>query len=316
MIELRTLPMRKSPFHQEIKNSKTKSVSFRLPIDAHDRLMKYFEANYDFNAKTKGLNDLCFKQLDMLCDERKTFNNLECFMLLPKYTNDPDKLSISSQIIAIVNTECDFRKGFNHQSPFNHDYKIDYTLSDFNFENFPMEIIANTKDSCVYRTNIKDLNSFYTFKDRQSQLYYDYRFNQNEDLPNLNVEDCYFVRFPLNNYLDVYRNGQYQKDNFNDFHEGIYAFYDLEAHSYLYCIIEWSYSLEMDLITFDLHFVKHDDVIQKIYDAKDEKLNETFFNLPYTKDRMQKEIKEMISMLEENLSYYKSLLHDNCPDDD
>ena len=308
--------MNKSPFHENVKDGKSKSISFRLPIEAHDKLMKYFEANYDYNAKTKGMNELCFKKLDMICDERKSFNNLECFMLIPKYTNDIDKLSIASQIIAIVNTDCDFIEGFNHQHSFNDEYKIDYTMQDFTIENFPMEVIANTKNSCVYRTNKKDLNSFHTFKNRQSELYHDGRFDEVEDILNLNVDDCYFVRFPLNNYLDVYRDGQYQIKSFNDFHQGLYAFYDLEAHSYLYCIIEWSYSQEMNSISLYSYFVKHDEVIQKVYETKDEKINQTFINLPYTKTRMQNEIKKMIITLEENLSYYKSLLDDDFPDDD
>ena len=145
MIDYRVFSMNKSPFHDDnLAESKRETrKTIRLPTEAYEQLESYFEANnLDFS---KGIRSVCYEKLDTICNERKTFNNLEVFMLIPKSTIE-DELINKSQIIAIVNTECDFRSDFNHLRKFNDDYNLVYVLNDFEAKNFPMHIIQYTKE--------------------------------------------------------------------------------------------------------------------------------------------------------------------------
>lgn len=319
MIDIRLLPMRKSPFHDDnLANSKEDTrKTIRIPTEAYDRMNDYFEAN-NMNF-SEGVRSLCYEKLDTICNERKTFNNLECFMLIPNVkikdfdVNDMESavkqiyhiLNSESQIIAIVNTECDFRSDFNHVRSFNDDYNLIYEMKPFEAENFPMHILQNTKETCVYRTNKKALNSFHTFKDRLSILF-----------PNLNVDDCYFVRFPLNNYLDEFRSGQFQQEAFRNNHEGAYIFTDYDGILKYYCFIDWSYSHESDNIDFELYFTSEDNFLDDVRKVKcedgehDVKLINSalhFINGEYKRKRLEVYRKR----LEKELKLVNQLLEDN-----
>lgn len=326
-MDFRLLPMRKSPFHDDsLANSKSdKRPTIRIPSEAYERLNNYFEANnLDFS---KGIRSLCYDKLDTICNERKTFNNLEVFMLIPKIKIDNidlddmesavnlyyNILNTTSQIIAIVNTECDFREDFNHVRRFEDDYNLSYEMKEFNAENFPMNILRNTKDSCVYRTNKKDLNSFYTFKDCQSQLYDDNRFSTMEDMFSLGVDDCYFVHFPLNNYLDEFRNGQFQQKDFSNSHEGVYVF---EARNGLfkhYCFINWDYSKENDNISFELYFSDSEFFLDEVYKTKDEKLIYSALGV-INGDNRRKRLEEYKQRLSDEIDYVNHLLEKSIDD--
>lgn len=271
--------MRQSPFYDETLIEKSidskgkkreKRPTIRLPIETYNRLNEYFEANnLDFS---KGLRSFCYEKLDTICNERKTFNNLECFMLIPKakvkfntnssmeddHENFFHILNTHSEIIAIVNTDVDFRRNYHHVNSFDDNYNLAYELKDFSAENFPLSMFQNTKETCVYRTNTKTLRSFYALKDRLSSIFYD-----------LNVDDCYFVHFPLNNYLDVFREGQYHHETFSNMHEGIYVFQDFEKPIKHYCSISWSYSYESKGISLEFEFYDKDNFMNDIYETKD-----------------------------------------------
>ena len=155
--------MKQSPFHEETKANK-EMVSFRLEEDVIEKLEKHFKEVYD--EKSKGYKELCHKKMDSLCLDRKTFNHLEVFMLIPK-TEDIDELERKSQIIAVINTECDFRENYIHHVGFTKEYNISYELQDFNQRNFPLNILINTKDSCVHKVDKGSLNpSFNYFREQ------------------------------------------------------------------------------------------------------------------------------------------------------
>lgn len=325
MSDIKTFLMNKSPFYDvnaKRDSNTTKVVTFRLPIEAYNKLMNYFEDIYVENAKTKGFNHLAYKQLEMICDERKTFNNLECFMLIPRvkalegedetdvYLKTLDVLNNYSEIIAIVNTDCDFIDDYNHSLEFHDEYNLVYQLNSFNDRDFPMSILRFTKDSCVYRTNKADLNSFYTFKDRQRELYHD-NYNGNS----LDVEDCYFVRFPLNNYLDEFRDGQYQDKSFENSHEGIFAFQELSSKLNLYCVINWDYSRENKCVVLEYYFMDREDFLKSIFETLDEKLIEASSNAVDDKHRY-----EVLHRYKDNLEFQLSLVNqiieNGFPDED
>ena len=74
-------PMKQSPYHID-RSSKKQHLTFRIEEKAVEDLKKHFKTTSD-DGLSEGLRKLCFKELDNLCLERKTFNNLECFMLIP-----------------------------------------------------------------------------------------------------------------------------------------------------------------------------------------------------------------------------------------
>ena len=302
-MDFRTLPMNKSPFHDDkLSNSKSdKRPTIRIPIEAYNQINRYFEEN-NMNF-SEGVRSLCYDKLDTICNERKTFNNLEVIMLIPKINKDKIDLTdvesavneyyhilnSYSEIIAVINTECDFRRDFNHLRKFDDDYNLVYEAKEFNPQNFPMHILQNTKESKVYRTNQSTLNSFHSFKDRQSELY-----------PNLNVDDCYFVRFPLNNYLDEFRSGQFQQREFSNAHEGAFIF-EIEIDLKYYCFIDWSYFRDTESLYFEIYFSSQDDFITEISNSNDNKLIKAAFyvvNGEYGIERLKVIKSELLSQVE------------------
>lgn len=323
-MDFRIISTNKSPFHDDnLANSNSEAKkSIRLPTEAFERINTYFEEN-DMNF-SEGVRSLCYEKLDTICNERKTFNNLEVFMLIPKmelpypYDEDFDVeaftdnfyhiLNTYSEIFAMVNTECDFRSDFNHVRRFEDDYVLSYELKEFKAENFPMHILQNTTESKVYRTHKGDLNSFHSFKDRLSEVFHD----DNEF--SLNVDDCYFVRFPLNNYLDVRRNGQFQQSYYSNLHEGVYVFEALHGFIKHYCFIDWSYSIEDNNIHFEIHFDDEASFLDDVYKTKDDKLINSALGVVDGNDR-RKRLENFRNNLLDEVNYINHLLEDKSEDD-
>jgi hypothetical protein len=303
MSEFKTFRTYQSPFHKERNlQDKTTSVSFRLPTEAYNDLMDYFNNIFDSNAKTNGFKKISLNALDMICSERKTYNNLECFMLIPK-TDDIGEL-YDSEIIVFINDDIDFENDFNLVSKFNDDYNLVYSLYDFTEENVPFGIFTNVRESCLYRLR-KDfaLESWYSFTSALGTLYKD-----------LNLDDCYIVRFPLNNYLDVFRDGQYQNETYKDDHIGAYVFEDISSKRKIYCKIVWNYTHEMNLISFDLIFEPESEFINDIYKMNDKRLNEAINDVITDKHRIDV-LLEIRKNIEDELSFVDEILKNEYPDE-
>lgn len=294
----RTFSMEQSPFHKERDlQGKTELVSFRLPKEAYHDLMNYFEGVYEDNAKTRGFKQISLNALDKICSERKTYNNLEVYMLLPK-SDDIDVLNSCSQIIGFIDTEVDFNSSFNLVSVFNDDYNLVYDVRDFVESEFPMGIFSNTKEPRIYRTNWDTLYSFDLLVYRLNELF------------DLDVEDCSFVRFPLNNYLDVCRDGQYQNQSFNYEHQGAFVFNDVYTNNKYYCTVSWYYS--NNAMTFDFFFETVEDFSQQIYSRKDKKLINALNDVIIDKNRKEK-LLTIRKGLANDLSYIDDLLKEEFP---
>lgn len=258
--------MDKTPFYKD-RSKRTKNdiekKSIKFPKRFYKDLNKYFKSE-GFEDFSEGIRHLCQEALDGICPERKTFNQLEVIMLIPK-TDDIDELEAKSRIISIINTECDFDDDYVHDG-FNEQYNLTYPLTDFKKTLFPFGTYANLKESKVYRTNIRDLKSWNAFKIRQNELY---SLNVEED-ESLNLNDCYFVNFPLNNYLDIYDNGRYHDDSFEYAHHGVFIFRNyFDNGRFLFCNIGWEYSPVNDSIVTEFYFQDRDDFIMQIFDYKD-----------------------------------------------
>lgn len=281
--DFKMFTMSKSPFHKERNlKGKTKNIAFRLPIEAYEDLKNYFEGVYgEDGALSKGFKDLSYETLDSVCLERKNYNNLNVFMLIPK-TDDLDDLHCYSEIFAFIDIDNDIEDDFNVVSRFEDDYNILYNLVDFNEENVPMGIFAHSKEFCLYRLR-KDrvCDSFNSLSVGLYSLYPHLTDWINKDL------EFYMVRFPLNNYLDVFRNGQYQSLTYNNSHEGAFIFYDLVENRKIYSTIRWDYSPEGKHIFLDFLFYKPEDFSDVIYSVDDDKLTNVYRDIrdtDYRKD--------------------------------
>lgn len=316
--------MKKSPFHEDyVSNPKSdKRPTIRIPIEAYNQLNNYFEENnLDFS---KGIRSLCYDKLDTICNERKTFNNLEVFMLIPKmnlpYPYDENFdinsfqknfyhiLTTYSEIIAVVNTECDFKNNFNHIRSFNDDYVLCYQMEDFKAENFPLHILQNTNESKVYRTHEGALNSFHSLQNRLGEVFHD-----SNDF-SLDVNDCYFVRFPLNNYLDEFRSGQYQQEAFSNTHEGVYVFEAFDGAIRHYCYIDWDYSKENENIAFEIYFTDEASFLDDVYKTRDKKLIHSALAIIDGENR-RKRLEDYKYRLLGEVSYINMLLEENSDND-
>ena len=293
--------MKQSPFHEESKES-GEMVSFRLEKDVKEKLERHFREVYD--EQSKGYKNLCHRKLDSLCLERKTFNHLEVFMLIPK-TEDINELENKSQIIAIVNTECDFQDFYVHNLGFDDDYNLSYELQDFNQTSFPLNILLNTKDSCVHKIDKSCLKSFPIFKMELDRVYHS---SFNGDYFDIDVNDCYFVRFPLNNYLDEWKEGQYQHETFRENHIGAYVFQDVQNGLKLYCFIDWYYLADFDLnVHLDFQFVSDKHFIFEGSKSDDDEFKEAMKEAMSDKARKEHLLK-FKEQLETNLSFIDDLL--------
>lgn len=299
-------PMKQSPYHID-RSSDKEMLSFRIEETAVKDLEKHFK-NQGLD-KSEGMRKLCFKELDNLCLERKTFNNLECFMLIPK-TDNVLMLNNKSQVIAIVNTEADFKETYNHKRPFNDDYNVTYELINFERRFFAndLKILQNTRDSCVYNTIKRDLRDFAVFQDRQRALY----DGKGENF-DLNVDDCYFVRFPLNNYLDILSEGQYQHEEYKENHIGVYVLNDPLINRKLFLLIDWYYLSEFQVqMNIDIDFADAGKIMHHVMKTDDDKLIEAVEEAMTDKYRKERLI-GLKEKLERNLLVINDMI-DKCED--
>lgn len=237
----------------EMPNAKT----FRLNPYIQDELENHFKkSNMNW---TEGMSLIIHDYLDRVCLQRRTFNHLEVMMLIPK-TDNLDELVNKSKIISFINTETDFNEYYQHKA-FDGEYNLVYELKPFDKLNFPLNIIRETKGQCVINTSKEDCDSFEAFKQRQKELYDD-----------IDLDDCYFVRFPLNNYLDSFENGEYHHDSFKKDHMGIYVFQDpyvkinkgKDYERKIFFVIDWHYLSDISKIEFDFGFGEIDGIINWI----------------------------------------------------
>ena len=291
--------MDKSPFYKD-RSKRTdndiKSKSIKFPRLLYNDLDKFFKSE-GFETFTDGIKHICQDALDCVCPERKTFNQLEVIMLIPK-TDDINQLEAKSRIISIINTECDFDDDYIHDG-FNEQYNLTYPLTDFKKTLFPFGTYANLKESKVYRTNIRDLKSWNSFKNRQNELY----SSSVEKDESLNLDDCYFVNFPLNNYLDIYDKGKYHDDSFENTHHGVFIFRNHLDNKFLFCNIGWEYSPVNDSIVTEFYFQDRDDFIMQIFDYKDKDGN--------VDDRLIQCLKDSDSTDKESLKRLRNVLMAN-----
>jgi len=297
-MDFQDLRMNKSPFYKDSHHGKYKhgnpqeKVSFYIPKTAYNDLMKYFKSN-GLNL-TDGFNQMVSDNLAMINTSRRTvFNNIEFIMLIPKSASVIE-MTEKARVIALYNTDCDFTDDFNYQYGFDSKFNYQYDLRTFGegFFRKEMRIINSTKESPVMNVNKGDLENWNSFYSRLNEL------NRIEKW-DLNLDNCYFVRCPLNNYLDINRDGQFQSPTYDGKHEGIYIFNDLQRR--LFCLVNWSYSHENQSISFEIFFIIILEFMRILEEADFKPLRESYSNLEnsaFDKERMDNLIKSQEQFLE------------------
>ena len=266
---------KESPFHKEYEYKQGQNApTLRINPNITRELKNHFEESN--MTWTDGMSLIIHDYLDRLCLQRQTFNHIEVIMLIPK-TDDLDELNNKSKIIAYINTKTDFNEYYEHKG-FDGEYNLVYELKPFDELNFPINLLRETKNSCLINTPKEDCESFERFKESQKKLYSDLEDDEGND-EGLDLDDCYFVRFPINNYLDIKKNGAYNHDFLRKDHLGLYVFHDplikvndLNSERKILCFIDWHYLADVSRIEYDFEF--HDGVglinwIQNLYHDED-----------------------------------------------
>lgn len=302
MSDFQILRMSKSPFYKESHHGKYKhgnpqeKLSFYIPKAAYNDLMTYFKGN-GLNL-TDGFNRMVSDKLAMINSSRRAvFNNIEFIMLLPK-TDDILELSEKARVIALYNVDCDFVEDFNHRNGFDKSFNYQYDLKPFGegFFRKEMQIINSTKESQLRRINMGDLMDWKSLYSKLQEL-------SKEEEWNLNLADCYFVRCPLNNYLDINRDGQFQSPIYDGDHEGIYIFEDLKRK--YYCLITWDYSLENNSIAFiNISFITMREFMEILKNSDFKSLRESYSDLKNS-DSDKKKLESMIKAEEDFIDFLR-----------
>lgn len=309
----------KSPFAFE-RNYHAKSVSksFRLPEDVYNEIMKYYDSIYgEENNLTKAFRSITLEKIDSICRERKCYHDLNIFMLIPK-TDDIKELNDKSEIISFFTSE-DINN--INQDLLKHDYsKEEDILIKNNLTAFKLEgiyHISKILNPNCFKFDMSNVSSFDDFKIRLNKKY-----------PKIDISNSYIVHLMINNYFDIYRDGEFQSVIFDNNHVGAYIFVDYGLNNEgkainrkLHCIIEWSYNYNKLTINFKFtndttfhHLFKEDEVMNNndiketiLFASSDEDRKMTLLN-------MKENYEEMNEVLNNNLDRVNKMLKKEFPE--
>ena len=283
-----------SPFykkeHHEGKDGRIPDA--RIPKQLEEDLINYFEGN-GIN-KTDGIKQIIYEKMEKINTIGRTcFNNIELIMLLPK-TNNLKELNDKSELIALYNTDSDFDESYDYNDGFEKRFKILFDMKEFCEDFFPMEHLNMMKECKVFGLYFGEMMDWDSFSAKLGQKYED-----------LDIDDCYFVRFPLNNYLDVNRQGQFQHRKYMWRHRGLYVFDEFGFRRY-YLIMDWRYGGD-GLISLDYEFIPLRDFVTIMKDSPYEDIHEAYDYILHT-NHDKEEIKALIEENERTTDFLKRLL--------
>lgn len=313
--------IKESPFHEEYGGKKEPMGMVRIHNDKIKLLKKHFNSVYGKGGMTIGVERIIDDYMDRLCLKKGIFNHMEVVMLIPK-SDDIDDLQAYSEIIGLINTESDFNKNFNHTQKFK-DSGVIYELRTFERKGFHyvLEMFKNSIDSCAFKTSKEDLESFESFKQRQAELY-----------PDLDMNNCYFVRFPLNNYMDNFNHGKsVHYKSWKNNHLGGYVLVSAFENEEKFLLVDWYYISEiLSQIRIDFQFVpKHyfmetimsahrfdDKSDNEFYHDEDKRIISEELNVSFDKEYMDSFLEGIENDLIARLGLVRSLRQGNFWNDD
>ena len=282
---------KKSHHDKYVRDSAMEKVSFRMPKTAYKDLMTYFKGN-GWNL-TDGMNKILTDKLEMINTSKRTiFNNTEVIMLIPR-TSNISELNSFSKIIGLFNPDIDFHSSYVYKGGFKKSFNIRYRLNHFLEGIFPLEEFSMMNESRLFGIRLGEMTDWDLFYERMSELYSD-----------LDLDKCYFVKFPLNNYLDVNRQGQFQHHQYMGKHQGLYAFDDMGYHG-TYMALDWKYD-SSGLINLKFKFLPRDEFHHILRTSDFSPLNNALDDLLDSKFHI-KELDESIQATERQLEFLKNL---------
>lgn len=304
-----------TPFFKEshhgryVRGEPMELVNFKIPKTAYKDLIEYFKGNG--LTKTEGFNQLVSDKLNMINTHKRTiFNNIEIVMMIPK-TRNLEELNKKSFVLVLYNTKTDFENEFIYDEGFNKTFNFNYELEDFSF--LPIDIFNNLKTNIQFHISMHNPYKNAEFKEYHQRLEKETQYSA----PELKLSDYYFVRFPLNNYLDIKREGQYQHSGKRGYHEGLYVFDDFNHHR-LYFQLEWKYTpyptSESGSITLRGYFMHQTDFMYSVKNADMKNVrdcHESLLNNTHDKEFMEsalKDAEEMKEWIEHQIAFYKKNL--------
>ena len=300
-------------------NAKNISKSFRLPEDVYNEIMRHYDSIYGGeNNIAKAFRDITLEKLDNICRERKSFQELNILMVIPK-TDDINELNEKSEIIGFFSPD-DF-KDINHKILMRDEgdenpMMIKHNLTSHRSNEEYYEFIKYINPKC-FNFNMKEVSSFKEFETKLNETY-----------PQIDLSDSYIVGLEVNNYFDIYRDGEFQSDILNNTHVGAYVFVDYSLNyegktinRKLYCIVQWNY--RFNVLNIDFEFCSYDKLM--LYFKKDEindneSIKKVIRNIYFDEDRKEalinskKEITLLIERLNKNLDRVNDMLKKDFPD--
>ena len=290
IMKLNGSPFYKKSYHDKYKHGDAQiSKSVRIPKTLYNDLEFYFKG-MGFKDYSDGVKNILIEKMESINTFKQTcFNNIELIMLIPK-TSTIKELNEKSLILTLYNADLDFfdslynHKGFK-KTPFN----IRYDLKTFCEDDFNLGMLLYlNRSDAVFGIQQKDMTDWESFMNELNKKQKKGLMNQGIDL-----NDCYFVRFPLNNYLDVKLDGQYQHPKVKGFHEGVYIFEEFGFRRF-YFLLRWQYNGN-DLISFNSRFISKTEFLRVIQNADYKPLRESYENInhsDYDKEELDRLIKE------------------------
>lgn len=285
-----------SPFFKEshydkyVRDAPMIPVNFRMPKTAYNDLINYFKGKgWD---KSEGFKNILTDHLQLINTSQRTiFNNTELIMLIPR-TSNLTELNSYSKIIGLFNPDIDFSSSYTYKNGFKRTFNIRYGLNHFMEGIFPLEDFSMMNESRLFGIQLRDLIDWNSFYEKMSAIYDD-----------LDLDKCYFVRFPLNNYLDVKREGQYQHPQYMGKHQGIYTFDDM-GYRGAYMILEWRY--DSGMINLKFNFIPRDEFQHILRKSDFNPLNNALTDLMQS-EFQRKELEESIEDVKQHLAFLESL---------
>lgn len=294
-----------SPFYKKEHHGKyihgkpKKQKDMRIPISIYNDLDYYFKEN-GLNW-TDGMLNVIYDKLDMINTSKRTiFNDVELIVIIPK-TRSLSELNDKSIILAAYNTGTDFKNEFIHDGGFKKTFNFNYELKDFSF--LPIDILMNLKNDAYF--NLAASNPYVKGNWREY-------LQRLENHYKLDLNKSYLVRFPLNNYLDVKREGQYQSSRLRGWHDGLYVFDDFNHHR-LYFKLDWEYT-PSGAIRCRGEFLHVTDFMYLVQSADYGKVNnahESLLNNDHDREFMESALKDAEKMrdwIDDQIAFYKKNL--------
>ena len=288
MIRINQSPFYKEKHHEGKKDGKIPDA--RIPKALEDDLYYYFEENG--LSLSDGIKQIVYEKMETINLERTCFYNVELIMLLPK-TSNLDELNDKCEIIALYNTKSDFAESYEYNDGFDDHFQIFFDMKEFCEDYFPLEHLNMMKESMVFRVGFPEMMDWDSFSGKLSQLY-----------PDLDMDNCYFIRFPLNNYMDIERQGQFQHPTHIGLHQGLYIFDEFGFRRF-YLILKWRYD-GFNLISFKYQFISIGQFMRIIKDSPHDDINDCLDYIVHS-NHDKEEVKRLIDENESHGEFLKRL---------